>query len=710
MTTSELLEYIKKQIKNNIPKELIVSKLLSAGWYQEDIDEGFLSVDLENKLTDSIDKINEKVINIEPQIITNNNEDKYREPVIENKVNDILVEQSKVEVLGKSIPKTEPSMDAFTPKVWTPKRVPVVDVLPPVEVSEVKSEIIQPQPQAEPIKIEEPTKEELIPTLKPKIVVDNTTDQTQNIQTNKGTYIPSNEASKNYAISDLPKMAMLSSYEKDLQSVSGQIIGIEDQKRRNPVKWIILAVIIFIIAGAVWSVASGYINLDKFNFSFIKKDPKVLLLNNSKVLLSLPSYKTETNINITSPSFSNISAGLIGGEAVDSLDKDYVSINTLGVVNRVAGNTGDKVFLSDNFITIKSSLLRDSITTDIKNNGRDLFVSVPDLSQIIGENAPEPLIVKINESESDITTTLFSANIGARLKKINLYKVLSGGMSSYINEEIISSYNELINSMEVVEKGQENIKGVDTYHYSINADRQSIKNFLTTVLNNFSNELSDQDKNQLNQIIGSVTVASFDIWIGKDNGNIYQYNVIADIPLSKIIGFEDKSIGDNKVSVEWKTTYYDFGVQNEIFIPDGFTSVSDFEKIIFNMKIKNSVSSFKQLATNLFNAEGSYGKKSNISGSCMNPASGSLFSPVGHAKGALSSISSISGLLSRVMKETNEIGLCYSTPKSWSFSLPVSSIGENPVGLNAQAQSFICIDNTGVIKNLEAAPTGPICK
>jgi hypothetical protein len=708
MTTSELLEYIKKQIKNNIPKELIISKLLSVGWYQEDIDEGFVSVLLENKLADSVDNIKEEVVKNEPQIISNNSDDRYREPIIENKIIDSSAESLKIEVTEKPIQTNDSTTNVFTPKVWTPKTVPVVEVLPLVETPEIKKETTQTQP--EPIKEKEQISEELIPTLKPKVVVENTGEQIQNIQTNKGTYIPSNETSKNYTISDLPKMAMLSSYEKDVQSISGQIINIDNQKKRNSTKWIILAVIIFIIAGAVWSVASGYINLDKLNFSFIKKDPKVLLLNNSKVLSSLVSYKTETNINITSPSIANISAGLIGGEAIDSPDKDSVSVNTLGVVNRVASNTGDRIFLSDNFITIKSSLLRDAITTDIKNDGRDLFVSMPDLSQIIGENAPEPLVVKINENESDITSSLFPSNVGVWLKKINLYKVLSGGMSSYINEEIVSAYNDLINSMEIIEKGQENIKGVDTYHYLINADRQSTKNFLTIISNNFSNELSDEDKKQLNQIVGSVTVKSFDVWIGKDNGNIYQYNVVIDIPLSKIIGFEDKSVGDNKVSIDWKTTYYDFNVPNEIFFSEGFTSISDFEKIIHNMNIKNNIASFKQLATNLFNVEGVYGNKSNLSGSCMNPASGSLFSPVGHAKGALSSISSISGLLSKAMKETNETGLCYSTSKAWSFSLPVSMIGEIPAGLNEKTQPFVCVDNTGVIKNLEIAPTGPVCK
>lgn len=712
MTTSELLTYIKKQIKNNISKELIVSKLLSAGWYQEDIDEGFLSIELENKLEGNIE--NAQVESIETGLQENltKQEDRYREPLIEKDVFELKKENTNIEV--SSIKNDNIGHADIVPKVWTPRSVPVSVVAKPSlgdpsVISEIKIEK-EVEKQIEEKKELTQTKEELIPTLMPKTSIP-TQPSTANpaggdYLTNKGNYIPVNETSKNYSVRDLPKMAMLSSYERDLKSVNQQeVVATSYKKHINPIKWIILLASISFVAGVAWYFASGYINLDKFKFSFIKKDPKVLLLNHSEILSSLKSYKTETSIEINSPSFANISAGLVGGEAITSLDKDFVSISSLGVVNK-----NENSFLSSSLLEIKSSLLDNNITTDIKNNDSDLFISLPNLSNILGENAPESITIKINENESDIVSSLFPSGIGTQLKKINLYKFLSGGMSSYVNNDIITSYNTLIDSMEIMEKGQENIKGIDTYHYQINTERQSMKMFLTAISNNFTNNLSEEDMNQLNQILGSTTVKSFDVWIGKDNGNIYQYNIVLDIPLSKIIGFEDKSIGDNKISIDWKTTYYDFDIQNEIFIPDRFISVTDFEKNIQNMRIKNSVSSFKQLATNLFNIEGVYGNKSNLNGSCMNPASGSLFSPVGHAKGALSAISSISGLLSKAMKETNDVGFCYSTSKSWSFSLPVSAT-DNLLPESTEAnQSFVCIDNTGEVKTLLTAPTGPICK
>ena len=65
---------------------------------------------------------------------------------------------------------------------------------------------------------------------------------------------------------------------------------------------------------------------------------------------------------------------------------------------------------------------------------------------------------------------------------------------------------------------------------------------------------------------------------------------------------------------------------------------------------------FKELALDLFKYEGSYGKKSNKEDSCMNPTSGSLFSPLGHSKNSVSAVSSISELLNKIMLKTNNNG------------------------------------------------------
>lgn len=724
MTTSELILYIRKQIQSNIPKDLIISKLIGVGWRKEDIDEGFSSVELEFKPEISFPEKKKEIdnININPVIINKEEVvDKYHEPLegdnlfeIEKiqhkteipKVEELVIETPIVKEPIAEPPQVEiPKVEA--PKVWSPTSALVREKEAPVENvdKDVKTETTQIEVQNLELQTEKPIRnEEFIPTLISKTVVNSFGSINKDNLTKSDNITNSDKSSKNSFNNSLPKMAMLSSYSKDLLSVSKAKEENIKEKNRKIVKWLILALVILIIALATWAFVNGYINIKNLNFSFVKKDPKVLLLNNSKVLSSLKSYKTETNIEISSPSFANITYGLMSGEAVLSSDKDSFSINTLGIINR-----NEEGLLSDNFVTIKSSILQDYITTDIKNDSLDLFISIPNLSEIIKENAPESSVVKINEQQFSLIPPLFSKEIETQLNKINIYKILSSGMSSYIDNETLSFYNELINNVEIIEKGQENIKGIDTYHYSINIDRQLAKNLLSKISDNFVLNLSDSDKDKLAQILGSIIIDSFDVWVGKGDNNIYQYNVILDIPLSKIIGFEDKSIGDNKININWKTTYYDFDISNNIFMLDESIPATDFVDNIKETRMKNDVSSFKQLATNLSKAESTYGKKSNTNGSCLNPNSGSLFSPTGHTKNAITAVSSISLFLNEILETTNRSGFCYSTPKAWSFTVPISpsyDIASVPEG---GYTSFFCIDSIGSTTDLTTPPTGVVC-
>lgn len=670
MTTSELISYIEKQIKNNIAKEIIISKLIGAGWKMEDINEGFLNVESKLK-TETIPL----VVKIENQ---------------ENK--EIIVQTKEIE----------------KPKIWVPMNIPVVSNVQKQEEKKEEIKKIDLIDISQAVKVEEPQKkeEDLIPKLSPKVALNSFGSiKTDNqIKIENPIITEKEDISKNYQIKDLPKIAMLSSYKKDSLSVNPEENNDLKIKNNKKSKWVIFISVIFLIALIVWVFVGGYVNIKDINFPFIKKDPKVLLLNNSKTLSSLKSYKTETNIEITSPSFADISAGLISGEATSPIDEDNISISTLGVISQ-----NDDGLLSDNFVTIKSSLLKNYITTDIKNNGSDLFVSVPNLSQILGENTPEPTVVKINEAQFSLIPSLFSDKMNTRLRKFNFYNILSNGMSSYINNDTLNAYNDFINNADILGKGEEVIKGVDTYHYLITVDRQLSKKLLSKISDSFTLSLSDEDKAILDEILGATTIDSFDVWIGKGDNNIYQYNVVLKTPLSKIIGFEDGSIGNNQIKINWKTTYYDFNILNEILIPKDATEVEDFIKNINEMKIKNEIISFGQLASNLFKVESFYGSKANKNGSCMNPTSGSLFSPLGHSKKALTEVSSISKFLNKMMAKTNNNGFCYATSKAWSFTVSIADNYDINSIPNPEDKPLFCVDSTGAALNISSSPLGVVC-
>lgn len=671
MITSELISYIKKQQIKDKSKEFIVANLLKVGWHQADIEEGFLNI--ENELKPKINLEEKKEV-----LKTNSN-----------------VEIFNIELPIAQIPKIEtPTKDA--PKVWTPMIMPIKEPEPePVKIIGKLNESINVE------KKEEIKNEELMPTLIPKPVINPFAHSNDDLKKVEDPASPV----KSFLNSNLPKSAMIASYGKDLLLVNQQQQEVVKKKSKNLMKWYIVIFSLVLIGFLVWVFIGGYLNIKDVNLSLIKKDPKVLLLNNSKTLSALSSYKTETKIKISSPSFDNISKGLISGETVSDQDKESISITTLGMINQ-----GEQGILSDNLITVKSSILESDITADVKNNGSDLFITIPDLSQIIKENTPELVNVKINEQQFNLIPPLFSGNLGLELQKINIYKIISNGIPSFIDNKTLGVYDEFINTVEIIEKGQEKIKDVDTYHYSVITDRQSSKNLLNKIYENFILNNSEEDKIKLDAILGSTTVTSFDVWVGKNDNNIYQYNVILTVPLSKIIGLDDKSIGDNVVTFDWQTTYYDFDISNGISLPETSVPAITFINSVKEAKLKNEVASFRQLADNLLSTDKSYGNISNSSGSCMSPSSSSLFSPIGHKKDSTIAVSAISELLNKVMATTNGAGFCYSTAKAWSFTIPISDDYDPFSPTAGEYKSYYCVDNTGIRKDLIIPPTGVVCK
>ncbi len=670
MITSELISYINKQISKDVPKNTIISNLLGAGWHRADIDEGFLT--LEN---------NEKIISSESQ-------------------------NKEIEIFKAELPKADElkpeiieKKDTNPSNVWVPRAVPVKQV-EKNEVSVSNLELENPIIKQEKTNQENfEKKEEFIPTLIPKKPLnsfDSISVPKKTIQDTKNSNID-NQPPKKSLVNNLPQGAMLSSFKSDLLLVNQESPELVKPNKKKFLKWIIFILVLLLAAGMIWFFANG-----DTNFSLIKKDPKVLLLSNSKTLSSLEAYKTETNIEISSPSFSNITYGLLSGEAVQSLDKDTLIINILGKINRK-----DNHSISDTLINAKGSVLEDYITSNIKNDGSDLFVSASSFNQMLKEDNSSSDFIKINEKEITLIPRLFNAEVESKLNKINTYSILSNGLASYINSETIGEYNLLINDDEIIEKGQENIKGIDTYHYSINVDKQLLKKLLDKIVDNFISNISKDEKDNLNLILSSSTINSFDVWVGKDDNNIYQYSVMADIPLSKIIGFEDASIGDNKINFKWKTTYFDFDKENEIVIPENSILMTDFFNTVMEKRIKDDVISFGKLASSLYKKQGTYGKSSNLNGSCMDPVSGSLFSPLGHAKKTSEEISSISLLMKKILGEENENAHCYSNQKAWSFTFPILTDYSKEKG---EIKYNFCIDSTGINKELINPPTGLICK
>jgi hypothetical protein len=710
MITNELIEFIKSQLNNNISRDLIISQLLQVGWKQEDIEEGFLNI--EAPLSSVASTQIKENINIEPLgTETKKEEDKvdpYREiPLIVDPSSDKAYED-KTPVIS--------TIDKIAPmKVWTP-----INIEPKiVEIKKEEKAIeFSPSNKIEPFNIEiadnnNQTNANFQPVFEtPKSDQENS-DFLPNINKNPVMNIPvqpivepfqkitptAQPIYKNTTTDVVHKNAMISSYSQDILAASKEV-ATPTVNRNKILKIGIIITILIIIGGMAFAFVEGYIKFpgSKFSFSIVKRDPKIIIINAPSTISKLKSYKVDTNISISAPSLSNITTGLSSGEAVASKDRDSISINTKGLVN----HQNSKLNLDYSF-NLESSILENGINSNLKYDGNDLYATIPDLSDIIGNNAPKATIISLKPNQFNLLVSEFSSEIQNKIKELDIYNIFSGEVPLYVKNETHLIFKEFINGLEYTEKANEKIRGVDTYHYEMVPNRQSTKKFLTSLMNLYIVKITPEQKKDFDETLGSSYFSSFEVWIGKNDDNLYQVKFTLNTPLSKILGLNDSGIAGNEVKLDFVITYFDLDVQNDILFPKAELGIEEFVKKIKDIKIKNIISSFKAQTISFKNAVGSFGTRSNPSGSCINPNPSSIFSPKGHKKGADSAVSSISSSMNDLLSLTNGTVSCYSTSNAWALEAPLFVTPDT-------TQNFYCADSTGNVITLTSLISGPVCK
>lgn len=701
MTTEDLIIYINSQLAKNITKEIITSKLISKGWRLEDIEEGFEKVNSTK---------NESVIS---------NTNLSKDNLIEEK--NYIVKKTEVSISSDTnIEKNLELRPLEIPKVWTPTSIkPKIDQSIP---NEIKKEEVVLTPTASTNPLATPKEnsiliknEELLPSLKPKDLKNLSDSYEQaNIGFNTGsTFIPTNEytqpkieKNEQSPSLDLPKSAIISSYTQDLSSFNGSIR--EDLPKNNHkfYKWAIVVFVISVVLGGLfYSINKNYIKIPSINFSFIKKDPRVLFLESQNKIDNVDFYKIDNEINISFPSFSDITNSLVSGENAESFDRDFINFKTRGKVSNIESQS-----LSENTIYVNGSFFDEDILANIKSNSSDLFINIKDSSDVLIKNSSPSSLVVVPKNQIDLYINEFPNSLKEKIKIFNLSKFVKNTSfnSSY---DISSEISDYINEAQFTAKEDDDINGISTYHYSINASKQDNKKFITKTISMFLVEnISQEDSNEIVELLGSVNIDSFEFWVGKKDNIIYQYKLDLSVPLSKIIGFEDRGLSGSDIKISVKRTYYDFDSVNEISISSDAMPLDSFIKSVHQANLKEVIYSMVGVSKNLFNIEGGYGKQSNNNGSCMSPISGSLFSPIGHSKGSESFVAEISKIMNSVLETTKGVGSCYSTSKDWALSVPLLDDYNQLTPDNGQPQTYFCVDNTGAQQVLNKQITSSVCK
>ncbi len=686
MITDQLVSYIESQLKKNLPKEIITSRLLQAGWHPLDIEEGFLAI-ASSGVPSPVPS---------PVISTTTTESK----------NEVKVDPYRELPNGNS-PQTNTS-----PKVWIPRSVaPTEEItvqptqVKPASPSPIVAETDRTQKfQSKVYVYVIPTKDDkaqtaaqvikddLFPALSPKEIVSPLPEQLPKHDGQSVSGVaPTNQEQKPIPVTQQNVHQYVSPTQiNNILPVDAQISSSSSPRRFGKIASVVL--LILVLFGLVFSIKSGYIKIP--SFSFVKKDPKAVILSLGSSLKKYDAYSADTKIVISSPLLTDITTGILSGEAVSSTERDFISFSIKSTIDN------RQSLLASHAVTIQSSLLTQALLVSVVRMSDITTIRIPDLESIFQSSAPPASLVSINDNDLPRVIDELPFSMKIFIKNSDTAHLFSKGISPYIKTESRNTLKELVSSLSINQKSDEVIHDVKTHHYNINVDRPTVKRFLSELIRISGFSFDENNKSRVDEAIGSLGVDSFEVWIGDGDNILHQYKLSLSLPLSKVIGFDDNGIAGNEVHIDITGSFYDFDIPHVIELPQNATNFSQFVNTIRDFKIKNTLSSFTSQAKGLQKIEGRYGRVPNGTGSCLSPVSGSLFSPTGHADKAHAQVALIAGAMNTLLSSTTHAPVCYSTASAWLVAAPLSS----------DSSLIFCADSTGANKTLSLMPRGTTCK
>jgi hypothetical protein len=744
MITSDLVIYIKKQISKNLPKELITSRLIQNGWLIDDVNEAFLKAEedmpkrevapepvfikeeiIEKPKDFSFEtktEIKEPIQNIkqpDPYREIPENSDNLKENVAES-INKLEAESflDKKEVASPTLENKSEDIDggmklsaasfSSNKKSFADFKNNISGFNPIIPIKQGEAPVIAKTEESkieEPLKTENPKVESSQPLSAPVPTLESNPNHISNDSVPNWVLPKKNLNEKQNPVLNSSvessalgfKSAIISSYRTDVDSINNakneNINNNENPKSKKSLKVLAIILVIFLLGGGIsFAFLQGYIELP---FSFIKKDPKLVLVDFRNDLRDLDSYKVDSEIILSSPLLADITSGLYNGEAINSTDRDTVSVLSSGLVVN-----NDALLPSSKYDTVfSSSLIKEKIKFNVIYNGYNIFTKIPNLSSLLGESfSVEENTVSIPKEKLSLLNSELPESIKSSFMSFDVFGVFSKFISSGEEDKFSIPFKKFIESSSVVDKGEESIHGSSSYHYEIVVDRENTKNLVTALINNFGGSINTESKDILKNNAGFVYVDSFEIWVNKKNNILSQYRVVLSMPLSKVLQLDDKGVGDNKVNIEIRNAFYDFDKDGgEISTPKIFIQVEDYLKLIKDSKISSILKSLDANAKSLKNSQGSFGKGVNKE-SCLSPVSASLFSPLGHLPSSSSTVGDIAENMKNLLAITGDKGVCMSNANEWMVAVPLN-----------KNNLVLCIDSSGNKKNLETYPTGSSC-
>lgn len=659
MVTPELAEFIRIELERNISPEVISEKLISAGWTASDIAEALTQA--------KVPVVSKPTTTTSPQAVIEKPKTQTFDPYKESVNTEPTVAKAPTSTFTYKVPKTKPITVIQTkPEIRTeikPVAVPEADLplMPKLKVKplgEMQNQLTNIPIQ--PIKYQTPP-----PTL----------EQYQN---------------------KLEQIVIPAAVGAVAPSVTK---AIPYQKPHHFLHtFLVIIFIIFILGAGVFSYTKGYIKLP-FEVSFLKKDPHQILANIPSAMDSQTSFKADLEVKATFPKLTRIIDMLSNWGETPSTDTDSVNIHsTLAYIK-----DGANLKKTDVTFNGTSTTLNTPINFNLRTQNDVAYVQLLSGQSLLPDGIVIPSDwISLNKSDIDSVYVLAKGNYHSIPSIENKDAILH--FISSINWGEAFKFIPVGSGTIIKDNQNEKIAGVDTYHYSISVDGKMMKDFVHSLTLSYGFKISDSDWVKVDQIISSVSVNTFDVWVGVNDNLLYKTNIVLTVPLSKVLSFEDKNLSEHNLKLEFVNNYHDFNLPITINVPEVSLPVIQVEdtinKSMKDAAIKNTIQMLAQSFSDLHTKEGSYGFKSNTLGSCANPTVGSLFSPTGQFKSAAEPVATIAKNIIDFMALSNNQALCYSTPYLWAISVPKVS----------DPTKYICADNSGVLIETSNLLSGVACK
>jgi len=346
-------------------------------------------------------------------------------------------------------------------------------------------------------------------------------------------------------------------------------------------------------------------------YYYYLRQPDVVLrkmVGNLNQIKSL-EYSGEVGFNIISSYI-----GLTGVATRDS-NQGSLKFDNLGNFNGLldVSESGNPQFSLVLFDSLTSGNTVDKITTnfifglEMRIMDKVLYFQMTDFPSfgLFDVSSVENQWLEIDQEAMEEKLSIFQFQQVAGGKGNQKEQKLSEEQIQKINIEIDNFISKL--AKKVIKMPDEKIEGVNSWHYSVQLDKEELKNLIIKITEIVTDEeVSEEKKKSFDETLKAMELKDIEIWIGKKDN----------LPHKALISFSSKETEENKVTADYKFTFFfrNYNRPVKLEVPGSTQSLNELFEDLFGGLINNAKNSeiISKMTDFRFEAELIYDKENNF--------------------------------------------------------------------------------------------------